>query len=231
MLKAMSPKQRAAEAALAFVRSDTVIGLGSGSTADFFLIALGEALQSGKLRNVTGVPTSERTAERSRELGIPLTTLSKSPQLDVGVDGADEVLDPSLDLIKGLGGAMLREKIIAQSTRTLIIIADASKVVTKLGTRSPVPVEVVKFEHEATAAWLRSLDCEPTQRMTGGSPYVTDNGNYVYDCRFPNGMNDSKAINAALESRAGVMESGLFLGMAKVALIADDTSVRTLSKS
>src|SRR5439155_18138474 len=120
----MSPKQRAAEAALELVRSDTVIGLGSGSTADFFLVALGEALKTGRLRNVTGVPTSERTAQRSKELGIPLTTLSQSPQLDVGVDGADEVLDPSLDLIKGLGGAMLREKMIAQRTGTLIIVAD-----------------------------------------------------------------------------------------------------------
>jgi ribose 5-phosphate isomerase A len=225
----MDPKQRAAEAAIEFVRSDTVIGLGSGSTADFFLVALADALKSGRLRNVVGVPTSEQTARRSAELGIPLTTLSQSPVLDVDVDGADEVT-PALDLIKGLGGAMLREKIVAQHATRFVIIGDGSKRVEKLGTRAPLPVEVAKFEHEATAKWLESLGCTAQQRMAADGPYVTDNGNDVYLCRFPRGIDDPRALDAALAARAGVIETGLFLGMATAALIAENDRVITMRK-
>jgi ribose 5-phosphate isomerase A len=226
----MGPKQRAAEAAVTYVRSGTVIGLGTGSTADLFLIALADALRAGKLREVSGVPTSEKTAARARELGIPLRSLAEVAELDVDVDGADEVT-PTLDAIKGLGGALLREKIVAQNARTLVIIADAAKRVEKLGTKSPLPVEVVPFEHQAHERFLRSLGCTPTLRTKpDGSTFLTDNGNYIYDCRFPGGIDDPPALARALADRAGIVESGLFLGMAKVALIADQSTVMTLTR-
>ena len=226
----MDPKQRAAEAALDYVRSDTAIGLGTGSTFDYFLPVLAEALKSGRLKNVVGVPTSERTAQRATELGIPIRTLMQIDRLDVDIDGADEVT-PELDLIKGLGGALLREKVVAQHAWSLIIVADASKRVAKLGTRSPLPVEVVVFEHEAHARFLATLGCEPALRVTAdGSPFRTDNANYLYDCRFPHGIDQPKRVERALQEYAGVVESGLFLRLAKVALIGDDETVHTLTR-
>src|SRR5688572_25751222 len=159
-----TPKQRAAEAAIDYVRSETVIGLGTGSTADCFLIALADALESGRLWDVGGVPTSEHTAQQARDLGIPILELADVDEpLDVTVDGADEVA-PNLDLIKGLGGALLREKIVAQNSKQLIIIADAGKRVAKPGTKSPLPVEVAMFEHEANARFLKALGCDPALR-------------------------------------------------------------------
>lgn len=227
----MNPKQRAADAALDYVCSDTIIGLGTGSTADFFLVALAEALRAGRLRNVRGVPTSRQTEQRSRELGIPLLDLADVPgELDVTVDGCDEVT-PSLDLIKGLGGALLREKIVAQNSRSLVIIADAGKRVATLGAKAPLPVEVIEFAHERTARYLESLGCAPVQRMKpDGSPFVTDNGNFIYDCRFPGGIGDLTGVARALAERAGVAETGLFLGIARVALIADERTVQTLRR-
>src|SRR5215212_5264666 len=137
----MSPKQRAAEAAMKYVKSGMVVGLGTGSTADLFLQALAAALKDGRVRDVRGVPTSRQSERRAQHLGIPLATLADCPHPDVTIDGADEVA-PNLDLIKGLGGALLREKIVAQNSKKLVIIADASKAVDVLGTKSPVPVEV-----------------------------------------------------------------------------------------
>ena len=217
-----TPKQLAAEAALDHVRSDTVIGLGSGSTADCFLIALANALDSGRLKDIGGVPTSVQTERRAHELGIPVVDLADldGELLDVTVDGADEVA-PNLDVIKGLGGALLREKIVAQSTKTLIIIADAGKRVQRLGSKGPVPVEVAQFAHEVTARVLSSLGCRPVLRMKGDDPYVTDNANFIYDCHFEGGIPDPRAFHDALCEPAGVIDSGLFLGMAKIAVIAD----------
>jgi ribose 5-phosphate isomerase A len=228
----MNPKQRAAEAAIQYVRSGTAIGLGTGSTADYFLVALAEALRSGRLTNVRGVPTSEQTQRRARELNIPTIELADaSAPLDVTVDGADEVAD-NLDLIKGLGGALLREKIVAQNSARLIIIADQGKRVSRLGSKAAVPVEVIPFAHEAQARFLRSLGCEPILRTRpGGGSFVTDNGNVVYDCRFASvGIPDPAALEAALNRRAGVVGSGLFLGMAMIALIGSDDGVQTLSR-
>ena len=229
--KPNTAKQRAAEAALDYVRSDTVIGLGSGSTADCFLIALADALESGRFKDVGGVPTSEHTAHQARELGIPVIELADVDEpLDVTVDGADDIA-PNLDLIKGLGGALLREKIVAQNSRSLVVIADASKRVERLGAKSPVPVEVAQFAHEATARFLASLGCQPTLRIVHDTPFVTDNANYIYDCRFPGGIPDPRAFQAAVGERAGVMETGLFLHIARVALIADDSGhVETLRR-
>src|SRR3954447_11203366 len=161
----MSPKQRAAEAAMKHVRSGMVVGLGTGSTADLFLQALAAALKDGRVRNVRGVPTSRQSERRAQHLGIPLTTLAECPRPDVTIDGADEVA-PNLDLIKGLGGALLREKMVAQDSKKLVIIADAGKSVAALGTKAPLPVEVAIFGHETQSPFLRSLGCEPVLRKT-----------------------------------------------------------------
>src|SRR4051794_1406792 len=152
----MNPKQRAAEAALQFVNSGTVVGLGTGSTAEFFLQALAAALRSGQLQDIRGLPTSRQSERRATELGIPLTTFAESARAHVTVDGADE-LGPGLNLIKGLGGALLREKIVAQNSDRLVIIVDASKEVQALGTKAPLPVEVAQFGHEVQEEFLRSL--------------------------------------------------------------------------
>jgi ribose 5-phosphate isomerase A len=219
----MSPKQRAAEAAMKFVEEGMVVGLGTGSTADLFLQALAAALKAGRVRDIRGVPTSLQSERRAQHLNIPLTTLADYPRPDVTIDGADEVA-PNLDLIKGLGGALLREKIVAQNSKKLVIIADASKAVARLGTKAMLPVEVVTFAHETQEAFLRSLGATPTLRRTADAPYLTDNGNYIYDCRF-NGIADPPALDTALRRRAGVVETGLFVGMASVALIAGEERV------
>lgn len=223
-------KEAAGEAALKHIQSGMAVGLGTGSTTDYFLIALGREIRAGRLKGIVGVPTSERSRKRSEELGIPLTTLTKNPILDVAVDGADEVA-PGLNLIKGLGGALLREKIVAQAAKKFVVIADGGKVVDRLGTRSPVPVEVVTFEHEAHIGFFKSLGANPVQRPAapGGdaktSPYITDNGNYIYDLHFAEGIADPADLEWKLLKRGGVADTGLFLGIAKVALIARDSGV------
>ena len=221
-------KRRAAEAAIPMLASGMTVGLGTGSTADYFLVALGAALRDGRLSDLVGVPTSRQSERRADELGIPLTTLAKVPHIDVTVDGADEV-DPSLNLIKGLGGALVREKIIAQNSRRFVIIADAAKRVPRLGTRAPLPVEVVTFAHDAQPRFFRSLGAEPVLRQTGGMIFNTDNGNLIYDCHFPDGIADPAATERALLDRAGVVGCGLFLGMADTVLIAGADGVTRLT--
>src|SRR5438445_2312461 len=163
----MSAKQKAAEAAMKFVESGMIVGLGTGSTADFFIIALAEAIRSGRVRDIRAVPTSKQSERRAHELGIPLASLAQCPLSDVTVDGADEVA-PNLDLIKGLGGALLREKVVAQNSKRLVIIADQTKVVPRLGAKSPLPVEVAQFGYETQEAFLRSLGAEPRLRIGAG---------------------------------------------------------------
>lgn len=226
----MNPKQRAAEAAMKLIQSGMVVGLGTGSTADFFLKVLGDALAAGKLTDIRGVPTSVQSDRRARELGIPIITLNDHARPDITVDGADEI-DPKLNLIKGLGGALLREKIVAQASAKLVIIADDSKSVDKLGTRSPLPVEVAPFCYEAHAPFLESLGATPRLRENAdGNPYVTDNGNYIFDCRFSQGIGDPAALQLKLKERAGIVESGLFIGLATVAFVADKNGVNVLKK-
>jgi ribose 5-phosphate isomerase A len=225
ILPRMEAKQRAAEAALKFVESGMVVGLGTGSTADFFLRALAAAIKVKQLRDIRGVPTSKQSERRAIELGIPLTTLAEHPRPHVTIDGADEVA-PNLDLIKGLGGALLREKIVAQNSAKLVIIADAGKSVRKLGTHSMLPVEVAQFAHEVQEPFLRSLGAQPNLRQTSaGQAFITDNGNYIYDCRFVTGIDAPHELERLLKSRAGVVETGLFLGIASVALVADQLKV------
>ena len=206
------------------------LGLGTGSTVAHFLDVLAERLRSGSLSRLVGVPTSVRTAERSRERGIPLAELHECLPLDLTVDGADEV-DPGLDLVKGLGGALLREKMVAQVSRRLVVMVDESKQVPQLGIRAPLPVEVTPFGWRAHLGFLRELGCEPALRADAdGSPYRTDNGNHMLDCRFPAGMDDPDAVEEALRRRAGVVESGLFLGMATAVVVVASGGVRVLER-
>jgi ribose 5-phosphate isomerase A len=221
-------KRAAAAEALTHVTSGMRLGLGTGSTMAHFVDLLGEALSSGRLGDIVGVPTSLRTERQARELGIPLAELHELAPLDLAVDGADEV-DPHLDLIKGLGGALLREKMIAQAAHRFIIIADESKVVPRLGTRSPLPVEVVPFAWEAHRPWLEERGAVPVlRRDADGEPVRTDNGNFILDCRFAEGIDDPGALEARLSLRAGIVDSGLFLGLADAVVIAaeDGISVR-----
>jgi ribose 5-phosphate isomerase A len=225
MLAPMNVKQLAAEAALKHVQSGMVVGLGTGSTADYFLIALAQAIKTGQLRDIKGVPTSKQSERRSMEMGIPLFSLAQCPLCDVTVDGADEVT-PDLNLIKGLGGALLREKIVAQNSKKLVIIADESKLVTQLGEKSPLPVEVAQFGYETQEAFLRTLAADPKLRVSpGGMVFVTDNGNYIYDCHFTPAIRNPAEIESALNHRAGIVESGLFLNIAAVAIIGRATGV------
>ncbi len=209
------------------VESGMVLGLGTGSTIAHFLDALAERLDEGDLTDVAGVPTSERTADRCAELGIRLTTLSKAPTLDLAVDGADEV-DPGLRLIKGLGGALLREKMVAQAARRFLVIADDSKRVERLGTRSLLPIEVVDFEWEAHLPFLERLGGRAVRRG-GTAPYRTDNGNFILDCAFAGGIDDPEALDRALQARAGIVEHGLFLGLATEARLAGRDGIVTIT--
>ncbi len=230
MADADSLKRAVGVEAAELVDSGMRLGLGTGSTVAHLLVALSERLNGGALIDVVGVPTSLRTAREARELGIPLTSLTETPVLDLTIDGADEV-DPELNLIKGLGGALVREKIVAQASRRLAIMVDDGKMVTALGTRCPVPVEVVQFGWEVHTPFVESCGADPVLRMgPDGEPIVTDNGNYIIDCHFPDGIDDAEGFERAIRARAGVVESGLFLGMATEVLVSGPAGVRTLSK-
>lgn len=226
-------KRKAAERALEEVQSGMRLGLGTGSTVAHLLDALGEAIAAGRIENVVGVPTSIRTQEHAKRVGIPLAELADLGTLDLCIDGADEV-DPNLDLIKGLGGALLREKMVASAASRFVVIADETKIVDRLGTRSPLPVEVVPFAHEVHAPWLAEQGCPPAVRLVSEAdpePYRTDNGNLVLDARAAEGgFADPEALARALEARPGVVEHGFFLGMCNLAVIAAASGVRTLER-
>jgi ribose 5-phosphate isomerase A len=206
------------------------LGLGTGSTVAYFLDALGERLKRGEVEDIIGVPTSIRTEARARELGIPLTSLASVGSLDLSVDGADEV-DSRLNLVKGMGGALIREKMIAQATRYFLIIVDEGKLVPRLGTRSPLPVEVLEFEWEAHLLFLESLGARPAlRRGEDGGEYRTDNGNLILDCHFPGGIIEPHALEKSLQSRAGLVGSGLFLDLAQEVLVGGGDGVSRLTK-
>ena len=224
----MDYKTQAAQRALEYVHSGMCLGLGTGSTAAHFIELLALRLQSGVLRDLRAVPTSDATAQRAHELGIPLTTLSETPCLDLVVDGADEV-DPRLNLIKGLGKALLREKIVEMQARQLIIIVDESKIVQQLG-KGPLPVEIVPFEAEFNVRWLNSLGCRAELwRDKQSLPFVTDNGNYLARCWF-SGIPDAYALAHALAGRPGIVEHGLFLDLASRVIVSGRTGVRILER-
>ena len=224
----MDYKLQAAQRALEYVHSGMCLGLGTGSTSVQFIGLLALRLQSGVLRDLRAVPTSDATARRAHELGIPLTTLSETPCLDLAVDGADEV-DPRLNLIKGLGMALLREKIVEMQARQLIIIVDESKIVQQLG-RGPLPVEIVPFEAEFNVRWLSTLGCRAELwRDKQGLPFVTDNGNYLARCWF-SGIPDAYALARAFSDRPGIVEHGLFLDMASRVIVSGRAGVRILER-
>lgn len=206
------------------------VGLGTGSTVRPLLELLGERLAAGVVRDVVAVPTSEDTAARCRTLGIPLTTLDNHPVLALAIDGADEIA-PGLDLIKGLGGALLREKLVALAARRFVIIADASKRVRKLGMRAPVPVEVIPFGWTTHLTFFEKLGASPElRRDQNGEPQRTDGDHYLVDCRFPRGIADPPALARALARRPGIVEDGLFLRMADLALVADAKGVKRITR-
>jgi ribose 5-phosphate isomerase A len=220
-------KRAAAESALAEVRSGMRLGLGSGSTAGAFLEALGERLRTGELQNVRGVPTSRETERTARRLGIPLIDLPEGG-VDLAVDGMDEI-DPDLDAIKGLGGALLREKIVAAAARRFVLVGDAGKRVDRLGDRAPLPVEVLGFGVARTAARLRDLGLTPNLRGGELEPFLSDNGHPILDCDLPAGL-DAAAVQASLATVPGVLGDGLFLGMAAAAYLAGEEGVTRLER-
>ena len=219
-------KEAAARASLKFIQDGQIVGLGTGSTAAYFIKLLGEQVKNG-LR-IRGIPTSDRSHELAMSLGIPLTTLDEYQEIDVTVDGADEV-DPQLRLIKGGGGAALREKIVASATKQLVIVADASKQVKRLG-KFPLPVEVIKFAEALVAKRIRALGAEVKTRLdASGKPYLTDENNHILDCSFGE-IADPDGLARTLSEMPGVVEHGMFIGMASVALFARGTEIVELRR-
>lgn len=226
----MNLRQQAAERALEYVRSGMILGLGTGRTTGFFIELLGERLRSNDLREIRAVPTSEATGTRAKELDIPLTTLANHPWLDLAVDGADEV-DPHLNLIKGLGRALTREKIVEVHARRFVVIVDEGKLVPRLGSRGPLPVEIIPFESTAHVRWLNSLGCHAELWCEeDGSPVVTDNGNYLARCWFEGGIPEPYELARILSERPGVVEHGLFMDMATQVVVASADGIRILER-
>ena len=234
----MDLKLQAAQKALEFVQNGMYLGLGSGSTSAIFVDLLGEKIQSGALHDIVAVPTSKGTAAQAQALGIRLSTLSEITRmrnsltpLDLSVDGADEV-DPHLNLIKGLGRALLREKVIEIHSRRFIVIVDETKRVERLGTKCPLPVEILPFEWDAHINWLAKLGCQAELWYEqDGSPVVTDNGNYLALLRFSDGIADPYRLARLLAERPGIIEHGLFLDMASMVIVSTHAGVQLLSRA
>jgi ribose 5-phosphate isomerase A len=222
-------KAAAARAAAALVEDDQIVGLGSGSTALHVVNILGQRVAHG-LR-IIGIPTSEQTGREAHRLGIPLSTLAEHDQIDVTIDGADEVDVSNLNLLKGRGGALLREKIVASITEQLIIVIDETKLVDRLGVHGPLAVEVVPFAWPATARKLRSLGASLTRRTTReGEAFITDGGHYILDCAF-GAIDDPEQLQQELDRMVGVVEHGLFLGSASRVIVGGANGVRVLANT
>lgn len=222
-------KREAAVRAADWIQNGMRLGLGTGSTVRFLLDEVAARRARGEWPDIVGVPTSEDTARRAGRLGIPLIALEEAGELDLTIDGADEV-DPELNLIKGLGGALLREKIVAVASRMVVIVVDGTKLVDRLGTRSPLPVEVDPYGAGLQERFLRQLGAAPVlRRGDADAPVVTDGGNHIFDCRFAEGIEDPRELDLVLNQRPGVLENGLFLGIADHVVIGytDGTEVRS----
>jgi len=218
-------KEAAGRAAAKLVTDGEVVGLGTGSTAYFAVIALGERVKAGL--KIIGIPTSENTGKLARSIGIPMTTLDDQPEIDITIDGADEV-DPQLRLIKGGGGALTREKVIASASRRMVVVADSSKAVAVLG-KFPLPVEVIAFARTVVENKIKSLGGAPNLRMQAdGRPFITDNGNQILDCSFGQIL-DPPGLAQILSDTPGIVEHGLFIGLAKLALVGRGSSVEELT--
>ncbi|MCB9421587.1 MAG: ribose-5-phosphate isomerase RpiA [Ardenticatenaceae bacterium] len=222
-------KRQAAEKAVEFVKSGMVVGLGTGSTAVHAVNAVGQMLQDGRLHDIVAIPTSESTARNAQKWGIPLTTFDDHPVIDVTIDGADEVT-PDLDVMKGLGGALLREKIVAIVSKQLIIVADDSKHVTRLATKAPIPIEVIPFARQPVITFLELLGGRPVWRQKDGQPYITDEKNIIIDCFFDGGLADPAAMAQVLINRPGIVEHGLFLGLTAMAIFAGRDGVEIVTR-
>jgi len=217
-------KELAGRAAAKLVRDGDIVGLGTGSTAYFTVIALGERVKAGL--KITGIPTSNATAELARAAGIPLATLDQQPVIDIDIDGADEI-DPRLNLIKGGGGALLREKVIAAASKKMVVIADSGKVVEHLG-KFPLPVEIISFARAVVGKKIAGLGASVKLRTRkDGSLYITDNGNPILDCSFGK-IEDPPGLAHALSEIPGIVEHGLFIGLAGLALIGKGDSVEEI---
>lgn len=225
-----SLKRAVGERAVDWILDGMVVGLGTGSTVRYLLETIAERRSAGELRSIVGVPTSEDTRSKAGRLGIPLGDLTSHPHLDVALDGADE-FDPSLDLIKGLGGALLREKLVAIASRSFIALVDDSKRVQKLGTKAPVPVEIDPYSKGIQIDFLRALGSEPRLRKDArGEEFRTDGGHLILDCFFNDGLADPEAIALELDRRPGVMEHGLFLGLTERVIVAAAEGVTILER-
>jgi ribose 5-phosphate isomerase A len=222
-------KQQAAEQAVTFIESGMVLGLGHGSTAIFAIRRIAALLKTGTLKDILGIPCSAQVEAEARQLGIPLTTLDNHPVIDVTIDGADEV-DPNLDLIKGAGGALLREKIVAQASRREIIVCDASKLSPMLGTHKALPVEVTPFGWQRQAAYIASIGAHVEVRKdTDGSFFTTDQDNLILDCNF-GPIAEPLSLADRLRTRTGIVEHGLFLGIATDVICAGSEGIRHLNR-
>ena len=219
-LEAAEMKKIVAETAVdTYVKDGMNVGLGTGSTAYYAIKRIGQLVTENGYK-LTCVATSVQSEELAKECGITVVDIDDVDKLDVTIDGADEV-DPKMNLVKGLGGALLREKIVAAATVKEIIVADESKLVPKLGTKAPLPVEVLRFGNKHTSFGLRRQRCEPVLRMKDGKPFITDGGNYIYDCRFPEGIDNPFFVESRIDVIPGVVENGLFLNTAFEVLICD----------
>ncbi len=221
-------KELAARRAVEYAADGMVVGLGTGSTADFAIRALGERARAEGLR-IECVPTSQASARLGTQVGLEIRSLEDHPAVDLTIDGADEV-DPRLDLIKGLGGALLREKVVASASAREVIIVDASKRVERLGTRSPLPVEVVPFAWTLCRRRLMDLGPRAELRRDGGQPFVTDNGNYILHCHFPEGLPDPADMERRIGEIPGVVENGLFIGLADAVVVGDSGRCQVLER-
>ncbi len=221
-------KDAAAKRAVEFVEGGMVVGLGTGSTADFVVEELAARVATGLA--VVAIPTSEHTAGLARRLGIPLASFADHRRIDLAIDGADEVQRSTLDLIKGRGGALLREKIVAAASRRFIVVVDQEKLVDRLGEHMPVPVEVAQFGWQATAAALETLGAAAELRRAGGQPFVTDGGNFILDCHF-GPIDDPERTERLIKMTVGVVESGLFIGRSSAVIVATDSGVDILTRS
>ncbi|MGZ3615422.1 MAG: ribose-5-phosphate isomerase RpiA [Ktedonobacteraceae bacterium] len=219
-------KRQVGEAAVTFIEEGMVIGLGSGTTATQMIYALGRRIQEG-LRIIGAVPTSHASEDLARKLGIPITDLDTHPMLDLDIDGADEI-DQQLRLIKGGGGALLREKIVASSARRFVVIADATKQVAQLGQHFPLPVEVVPIAAKPVTNHLVDLGATVQLRHSEGNVFLTENCNIILDCFFANGIADPDVLDTRIHSIVGVVETGLFLHMAERAIIGGPEGITVL---
>jgi ribose 5-phosphate isomerase A len=223
-------KQKASFRAVEFIKSGMVVGLGSGSTARFAVQRLAARIKAGELKNIVGIPSSAETERLARELAIPLTSFEQRQQIDINIDGADEV-DPDLNLIKGGGGALLREKVVAQASRRNIIVVDESKMSPQLGTNWAVPIEVIAFARKVEEKFLISLGASVTTRSLGdGKYFITDQNNLILDAGFGQ-IADPAGLAALLAGRAGIVEHGLFLGLAGDVIVAGAEGIRHLQRS